>query len=213
MNEENIMTDIKNQKQAPAAFDFDKAKGSAAVEQSITRYPVVEWKELAGEKNDNKAIVVCGYVVASHRLNNPKGAERKTDFWLAAVVRLTHPCPAIITGEKGKERIMAQPGDEVYVPYGSDETDLAKHLQPLLGLEMMFWAAIRPDGVVKMDAGRNPMRKFEVLIGKEGEYAPIKRTGKYLLGMAKEPLQIEAPKDATPAQQNAARETVSSLQG
>lgn len=205
------MSETKRSTQAPI-FDFDKAKSAGGISQSIVRRPVVQWTELAGEKNDNKSIVVCGHLVCTHRMNNPKGAKRDTDFWLAAVIRLTHECPVIVKGEKGDERIIAKPGDEVYVPFGSDGVDLAKHIEPLLGHPLMFWVAIRPDGVVKLDAGRNPMRKFEVLVGEANEFAPLKRVGKDLALASKDPLIIDAP-EATQAQVNNARETVNALQG
>jgi hypothetical protein len=208
------MSDIKKNVQAqnPApGFDFDKAKKSGETEESIVRRPVIDWPELAGRDNDNKAIVVCGHLIEFHKLNNPKGAERATDYWLAAVILLTHPCPAILNGE----RIIAEKNTEVYVPMGSEQVDLTKHLEPLLGHNEMFWIAIRPNGVQDVGKGKNPMKVFEVIRGTKGEFAPIKRQGRYLLGgpTSKAPALVEAPANATPAQKNAAAQTVSALNG
>lgn len=208
------MSKINDKTQAPVstALDFDKIDGAR---ESITRRPVCDWPEFAGRDNSNKAYVVAGRLIELVKMNNPKGADRKDDFWWAAILEVTHAVKA----KMGEETIDVLPElgskSEVYVPIGSDQTDTAKHLFPLVGHEMMFWVALQPNGTLDVGAGKNEMKLFNVKIGETGKYAPIKRTGRYLLGgsTAKAAEVIAPPTGATPSQVAAARSTVSQLQG
>lgn len=197
------MAKINDKTQAPVdmpALDFDKIEGAR---DSITRRPYIDWKKLAGRDHSNKNFVLAGFLIEGGiPLNNPKGAERKQDFHLGAIIELTHPCKAVV----GEEIVDCKPGDEVVFSYGSGEGDLGRHLQPLFGHDVMFWVAIRPNGDMDLNNGNAPMKLYSMKVGEVGALAPKRRTGRYLLGgpTAKVAQVIEAPKGvSTQAKANA----------
>jgi len=173
----------------------------------VVSRPRIKWSVLSGRDNDKKDVVVCGYFIRREAMQNPKGAQRQDDEWGAGIVELTHPCRAI----DGEKEIIAQPGTEVLVDYGSDDTDLGRRFAELQGLDKMFWLAIEPNGTRDIGGGKNPMRKFNVKIGGETtKFPPKTRTGKYLIGQ-KSVLGLGAPVGATAADGAAASTAVRAI--
>jgi hypothetical protein len=181
-------------------LDFDNIPDAPREIQA--RRPMLKWKKLADPGNANTKFVVGGWLLGAEYLPNPKGASRKEDGFWVAIVELTHPCKAV----DGDEIVTAQPGTEVYVPFGKFTTDLGKQLSPMLGKKTMFWVAIRPDG--EIPTANNPMRKFKVKPGEKGELAPQIREGRYLVYLAPAANVPSLPAGTTEAEHEAARAEV-----